>query len=98
MDLGYAFEWDDAKARSNLAKHGVPVPYAARVFLDSGIVDLDTSRPGDGELRRKAVGNIEGRLFTVVYTLRDGCIRMISARRCNLTEERRYGPLHPRSD
>lgn len=31
------FEWDDAKARANLAKHGVPFDYAARVFLDPGI-------------------------------------------------------------
>jgi uncharacterized DUF497 family protein len=96
MDI--AFEWDDAKAQSNLAKHGVPFAYATRVFLDAGIVDFDTSRPGDGEPRRKAVGSVEGRLFTVVYTPRDGRIRMISARRCNLTEERHYGPLHARPE
>jgi uncharacterized DUF497 family protein len=30
-----AFEWDDAKAASNLAKHGVPFAFAARVFLRS---------------------------------------------------------------
>ncbi|WP_369695939.1 BrnT family toxin [Phenylobacterium aquaticum] len=46
-------------------------------------------------LRRKAVGVIEGRLFTVVYTLRGAVIRLISARRCNVQEARRYGPLHP---
>ena len=96
--MGIAFEWDDAKAQSNLAKHGVPFAYATRVFLDAGILDFDASRPGDGEPRRKAVGEIEGRLFTVVYTARDGRIRIISARRCNLTEERRYGPLHPRPE
>lgn len=96
MNVGLEFEWDDAKAQGNLAKHGVPFAYAVRIFLDAGIVDFDASRPGDGETRRKAVGDIEGRLFTVVYTLRDGCIRMISARRCNPTEERRYGPLHSR--
>ena len=93
--MGMEFEWDDAKAQSNLAKHGVPFAYAARVFLDAGLIDFDASRPGDGEPRRKAVGAIEGRLFTVVYTSRGERIRMISARRCNLTEERRYGPLHP---
>lgn len=95
MGAELSFEWDDAKAQSNLAKHGVPFAYATRVFLDAGVVDFDASRPGDGEPRRKAVGEIEGRLFTVVYTPREDCIRVISARRCNLTEERRYGSLHP---
>jgi hypothetical protein len=28
------FDWDDGKAASNLAKHGVPFPYATRVFLE----------------------------------------------------------------
>jgi len=35
MDTFRAFEWDDAKAARNLAKHGVPFAYAARVFLDA---------------------------------------------------------------
>ncbi len=88
------FEWDDAKASSNLAKHGVPFSYAARVFLDDRSVDFDVSRTADGETRRKVVGAIEGRLFSVVYVRRVGRIRLISARRCNAKEAQRYGPLH----
>ena len=87
------FDWDDAKAASNLAKHGVAFAYATRVFLDPYAVDIDASKPGDGEVRRKAVGKIEGRLFTVVYTAREGFTRIISARRCNAKEGRLYGPL-----
>lgn len=94
MNSGRRFEWDDAKAWSNLVKHGVPFAYAARVFLDPDVVDFDASKPEDGEVRRKAVGVIEGRLFTVVYTERDDVIRIISARRCNAAEARRYGPVH----
>ncbi|WP_332773820.1 BrnT family toxin [Phenylobacterium sp.] len=94
MNSGRRFEWDDAKAQSNLAKHGVPFTYAARVFLDPDVVDFDASKPEDGEVRRKAVGVIGGRLFAVVYTERDDVIRIISARRCNAAEARRYGPVH----
>lgn len=94
MNSGRQFEWDDAKAQSNLAKHGVLFAYAARVFLDPDVVDFDASKPVDGEVRRKAVGVIEGRLFVVVYTVRDEVVRVISARRCNAAEARRYGPLH----
>ena len=89
------FEWDDAKAASNLAKHGVPFSYAARVFLDPNMLEFDASRAGDGEVRRKAVGLIEGRLYVVVYTDRADVCRIISARRTNETERKAYGPHHP---
>ena len=87
------FDWDEAKALGNIAKHGVPFPYAIRVFLDAAMVDFDASRTEDGEVRRKAVGMIEGRLFTLVYAEREGVIRVISARRSNGKEERHYGPV-----
>lgn len=69
------FEWDDAKARANLAKHGVPFDYAARVFLDPGMVEFDASHEGDEEVRLKAVGLVEGKLFVVVFTDRRGVRR-----------------------
>lgn len=90
------FEWDDAKARANLVKHGVPFDYAVRVFDDPDCLDIDTIRPVDGESRRKIIGLIEGRLFAVVYVMREDVCRIISARRTNKTEDRSYGnhPLH----
>ena len=71
----------------------MPFPYATRVFLDPHRVEFDASRDGDGEARRKAVGRIEGKLYVVVYTDREGVFRIISARRTNATEERAYGRL-----
>jgi len=85
------FSWDDAKAQSNLAKHGVEFAYATRVFLDPNRVEFDASREGEGEIRRKAVGRIEGKLYVVVHTDREGVVRIISARRTNTAEERAYG-------
>ena len=70
MSPPYEFEWDDAKALANMAKHGVPFDYAAAVFLDPDGIDFDASRLQDGEARYKRVGRIGGRLFTVVYTER----------------------------
>ncbi len=90
------FDWDDGKAASNLAKHGVPFPYATRVFLDAGMIDIDASRPGDDEVRRKAIGAIERRILAVVYTEREGTTRIISARRCNAKEARLYGEVQAR--
>ena len=88
-----AFEWDDAKTAINLAKHGVPFDYAARVFLDEAVVDFDASREADGEARRKAIGQIEGRIFTVVYAQRGDAIRIISARCANAMERKVYGQV-----
>lgn len=91
MDTPLSFEWDDDKATSNFVKHGVRFEVAAAVFLDPRRADFDASNPVDGEARRKVVGMIEGLLFTVVYTLRGQTIRLISARRSNEKEARRYG-------
>ena len=88
------FEWDDAKAASNLAKHGVRFELAIRTFFDVTKVDVDASRSADAETRRKVIGVINGQLFTVVYTRRQGVIRIISARRSNTNERRAYGPIH----
>ena len=93
MEGGREFDWDETKARSNLVKHGVPFPYAVRVFLDPDVVDFDASREGDMEVRRKAVGLIDGKLHAVVYVDRGGVRRVISARRTNVTEQRAYGTV-----
>ncbi len=85
------FDWDDDKALSNVSKHGIGFEYAARIFLDLDRVDFDVTRSEDGEERRKTVGMIDNRLFTVVYTERFNSIRLISARRCNGKEQRQYG-------
>jgi uncharacterized protein len=96
MTSGRTFEWDDAKAAGNLAKHGVPFEYATRVFLDPQQVAFDASRATDQEARRKAVGVIDGKLFAVVYTDRGDVCRIISGRRVNAMEQRAYGPVHTR--
>jgi uncharacterized protein len=76
------FEWDEHKAAQNVAKHGVPFEYAARVFLDPHRLD--------SEERRLVLGKIEGRLFVVAYTPRGKGIRLISARKANEREQRQY--------
>lgn len=88
------FEWDDDKAAANARRPGrPPFDYATRVFLDPGVVEFDASRQEDGEVRRKAVGMIEGRLYVVVFTDRGPVRRIISARRCNRKEVKAYGAV-----
>jgi uncharacterized protein len=95
MNTNRAFDWDDAKAASNLAKHGVRFDFAIRAFVDVMRIDVDASRLADAEARRKVIGMINGLLFTVVHTRRPGMIRIISARRSNAKESRAYGSVYP---
>ena len=95
MDMPLDFEWDDAKAEANLTKHGVSFEIAVAVFADPDRADFDASRSEEGEVRRKTVGKIQGRLFTVVYTIRADVCRIISARRANAKESRNYGNYSP---
>jgi uncharacterized DUF497 family protein len=84
------FEWDDRKAAQNAAKHGVPFEYAARVFLDPQRLDSEDTRRDYSEKRWLTLGKIEGRLFAVAYTPRGAVIRLISARKANEREQRKY--------
>jgi hypothetical protein len=88
--LELAYEWDERKARQNIAKHGVPFEYAARVFLDSQRMDAEDARRDYGEERRFTLGKIEGRLYVVAYTARGKITRLISARKANVRERREY--------
>ena len=82
-----AFEWDDAKAERNVAKHGFSFEKATEVFADSDVVIFDVTREKDGDARLKAIGLISGRLDTPRGAVR----RLISARRANAKEERSCG-------
>jgi hypothetical protein len=84
------FEWDPAKARKNLRKHGVPFEYATRVFLDPSRLDREDTCEDYGEERRLTLGAIEGRVFVVAYAIRDSAIRLISARRAVKHEQDTY--------
>ncbi|WP_367278244.1 BrnT family toxin [uncultured Alsobacter sp.] len=85
------FEWDSEKANANFAKHGLDFSFAVQVFDDAFRVTWDVSRPGDHEPRWKVAGRIGTSLHALVFTVRGDIVRVISARRTNRSEERRYG-------
>ena len=84
------FEWDEDKSERCFAQRGFDFAYAARAFFDPRrIVNTDT-RLNYGEERYQMMGMIEKRLFAVVYTPRDGAMRIISARKANQREVKHY--------
>lgn len=84
------FEFDPAKDASNRAKHHLPLSIAQRIFDDPGHAVIHSFRPMDGEYRLKAVGEVDGKLFTAVFVLRKEKRRFISVRRSNSNEQRDY--------
>jgi len=84
------FEWDEAKAAENDARHGVSFDTAKKVFKDPFAIERLDDREDYGEDRFNIFGMVEGRLLFVVYTLRNGTIRLISARGAEPHEKRKY--------
>ncbi len=89
MPLG--FEWDDDKASSNLAKHGVSFEEAATVFGDPMSLTIPDPAHSQVEDRFVIIGESHrGKLLVVVHTERGDNIRVISARRASRRERNAY--------
>lgn len=84
------FEWDEAKSDATLERRGFDFAYAALLFDDPWRIEREDARQDYGEPRWHTIGEIEGRVFLVVYTPREAAVRIISARRAHDNEERTY--------
>jgi uncharacterized protein len=84
------FEWDDAKASTNLVKHGVSFEQARQAFNDPFAIEFVDDREDYGEERLTLFGMVESRLLVVTHTLRDDKVRIISAREAEPHERRQY--------
>ena len=85
------FEWDPAKEKMNLKKHGVAFREAATVLRDPlGITIFDPDH-SDEEDRFITFGfSAAGRLLMVAHTERGERIRIINARRLTRAEREAY--------
>lgn len=83
-------EFDSDKDEINRFKHQLSLAFGRRVFGDTDRQILPSFRPVDGEDRYKAIGMIDGKLYTAVFVMRDEVVRMISVRRSNAGEQRNY--------
>lgn len=82
-------KWDWEKAAANLWKHGVDFADAVAAVEDEWAIETPDDHPE--EERWVAIGmDGLGRVLVVVYSWRDGEMRLISARRSNPRERRRY--------
>jgi len=90
------FEWDAAKAQSNLAKHGVAFEQAATVLADPLALTVFDAAHSHDEERWFTLGmSREGRLLALSHTFvatgpERTRVRLISAREATRNERRQY--------
>lgn len=75
------FEWDRGNRHKNRVKHGVSCREAEEVFLNERVMLQDPGHSTEEEKRFIFWGETNaGRRLSVVFTIRSGRVRIISAR------------------
>jgi uncharacterized protein len=82
------FEFDPVKSAANKAKHGIDFDEAQELRKDPDRVFAPAL--AGREPRLIAIGKIGGGVWTAVFTLRAGRVRLISVRRARKKEIERY--------
>ena len=83
------YEWDEAKNRKNIAKHGLSFEDAEQVFYGP-CVTFEDDRFDYGEERLITLGLLAGRLVVIAHSPRDEGTRIISMRKANRSEQKIY--------
>jgi uncharacterized DUF497 family protein len=80
---------DPQKLAANVAKHGVWFALATDFEWETALLVVDDRRRY-GETRFSVTGLIDVRLYVLVFTLREKSVRIISLRKANMKEVKRY--------
>jgi len=89
----FRFDWDPAKARENLRKHGISFDEARTVFADDNAILLDDPDHSTDEDRFALLGlSAPLRILVVAHCYREGesVVRLISARKATRSERAQY--------
>src|SRR5580765_3611899 len=89
------FIWDHQKDSLNIEKRNLDFTTASQIW-DGSVVEKIDDRRDYGEIRIIATGEFDGSALVVVYTWRGDARRIISARKANSREKRRYEAEIPR--
>ena len=79
------FEWDEAKRRSNIKRHGIDFVNVEIVFAGETVTLLD-DRFSYSETRFLTLGLLWGRLVAIAHTETNEIVRIISVRKATKNE------------
>ena len=80
------FEWDEAKRRRNLWRHGIDFAEVVEVFAHNPFT-VEDDRYDYGERRFSTLALFRGRVVFIAHTQTEHLIRLISARWATKNEE-----------
>ncbi|MDQ2844588.1 MAG: BrnT family toxin [Acidobacteriota bacterium] len=84
------YEWNEAKNRINIVKHGLDFADAARVLTGRCVTFVD-DRLDYGEERLISLGTLDGRVVVIAHAPRSPYVtRIISMRKANRREQNIY--------
>lgn len=88
----FEFEWDQGNSTKNKQKHGIETYEIEAVFRSGMALPLGVQiLPAAPEQRLGIIGpTLSGRLVQVAFTLREGRVRVISARTASKKEKQTY--------
>lgn len=84
----HSFEFDPAKSKSNLAKHGIDFVEAQGLWNDPMLLEIPANT--EDEPRYLVIGLMASKHWSAVITYRGEHIRLISARRARAEEVALY--------
>jgi uncharacterized DUF497 family protein len=85
------FEWDSANIDKNQTKHNIGWFECEQIFFNKPLLLLEDQKHSVTEARYYAYGKTDdGKLLTVVFTIRGDKIRVISARPMSRKERSYY--------
>ena len=84
------FTYDPAKNEKNIAKHGISFELAYDCEWTLAKYDID-NRNEYRETRYSVMVPLYSRLHNIVFTYRDDTLRIISFRKANARERKKYG-------
>ena len=88
------FEWDPAKAASNLRKHAVGFPEAATIFLDPLALTVPDPDHSEVENRFITIGqSVRRRIIVVAHADHGDRVRIVSARKARRREIHAYSEI-----
>ena len=86
-----SFNWDKGNLNKNWTKHKITNEEAEQIFFNEPLKVFEDSQHSKTEKRLVAYGSTdEKKLLTVIFTLREGKIRVISARNQGKKERKIY--------
>ncbi len=92
----FEFDWDEGNLSKSVQKHKIETTNAEQLFYNRDyLVPLGIQiSPQTNEPRFGVLGmDLSGKLLSICFTIREGRIRVISARPMSRSERKNYGAL-----